>query len=60
MEDDSLIQLIWDLKCASAPRCADCGASIYAFDTYLQIGDFRFCERCTARSHRLHSEDLEL
>lgn len=60
MYEDSLIQLIWDLRCAAAPKCACCGGSVYTYDTYTRIGDYRFCERCMSRRDLLHSCDLEL
>lgn len=59
MEDDSLIQMIWDLKCAAAPKCASCGGSVYSHDTYTRIGPYLFCEECESRKHRLYSCDLE-
>lgn len=58
--DDVFRQLIWDLRCAAAPKCADCGVSIYTYDTYTQIGAYQFCERCMRRSVMLQSCDLEL
>ncbi|MBR2047730.1 MAG: hypothetical protein IKC09_05390 [Oscillospiraceae bacterium] len=60
MEDDSLQQLIWDLKCEASPKCACCGRGIYTFDTYTQIGPFLFCEVCEGNRDRRFSSDLDL
>lgn len=45
-------QAEWDRKCAAAPRCAHCNASIYPHDTYLKIEDLIFCEPCVAYGTR--------
>lgn len=60
MQDDALIQLAWDRKCASAPACSCCGRSVYAFDTYTKLGDFLFCQRCMKYRDELYSCDLDL
>lgn len=58
-EQEERRQAEWDRKCAAAPRCSCCGGSVYPYDTYTEIGDFVFCERCVSFGRR-YTDDLEV
>ena len=53
-------QAEWDRKCAAAPRCSCCNGSVYPYDTYAEIGDFVFCEKCMSGFNTFYTEDLEV
>jgi hypothetical protein len=45
----------WDKHCEDFPHCCECGNSVYPYDTYTQIGEFIFCEKCVSKG--THSID---
>lgn len=40
------LQKEWDRKCEAFPRCDKCGGSLYPHDTYTELGDHLYCEKC--------------
>lgn len=56
--DDSQKQAEWDNRCEDAPHCSRCGESVYAHETYTELGDFVFCEPCWNGAVTYYTEDL--
>lgn len=56
--DDSKAQAEWDRMCEAAPRCSQCGKSVYPHDTYAELGIFVFCEPCWSGADTYYTEDL--
>jgi hypothetical protein len=40
------IEEAWDAKCEVFPHCAECGESLLPYDTYTELGDHLYCQRC--------------
>lgn len=46
-------QTDYDAKCAAFHRCAECGGSLYPYDTYTELGEQLYCEKCVKRNTHL-------
>lgn len=57
LEHEEQRQADWDRKCAAAPQCSCCGGSVYPHDTYAEIGEQVFCEKCFTICY---TDDLEV
>ena len=45
-EQEDRRQAEFHAKCEAFPRCAECGGSLYPHDTYIELGDRLYCEKC--------------
>ena len=36
----------WDAKCEAFPKCRLCKGSLYPYDTYTELGEHLYCQRC--------------
>ena len=45
----------WDAKCETFPRCYQCSESLYPHDTYTELSDHLYCQRCVSLG--THSTD---
>lgn len=52
-------QVEFDARCEAFPRCDECGGSLYPHDTYTELSDHLYCERCVSRGTHL-TDNLEV
>ncbi len=52
-------QTDFDQRCEAAPRCAQCGGSLYPYETYTALGSVLYCEECV-KSNTHDVERLEV
>ena len=44
-----------DTACEAFPHCDECGGSLYPYDTYTELGERLYCEKCV--KHNTHLVD---
>ena len=45
----------WDAKCEAYPKCHQCKRSLYTCESYTELGERLYCERCVKNG--THSTD---
>ena len=53
------LEAVFARKCEAFPHCDQCGGSLYPHDTYTELSNRLYCEKCVTRG--THSVcDLEV